>query len=81
MRSLPDARTPSDRGKNKLEALLLLGDAFVEDIQKHNTELQTQKVEVTGKSKVTWWKRACDGQRVTTEEKRLICCCYRFSMC
>ncbi|XP_042575480.1 uncharacterized protein LOC109070119 isoform X2 [Cyprinus carpio] len=60
----------SKGNKNKLEAVLQLGDAFVEDIQKRNTELQTQKAEVTGQSKVTWWKRDRDGQRVTTSKRR-----------
>ncbi|CAL8355831.1 unnamed protein product [Merluccius merluccius] len=60
----------SSEDKNKLEAVLLLGDAFVEEIQKHNSESQTQKPEVTGQSKVTWWNRDCDGQRVTTSKRR-----------
>lgn len=60
----------SKGNKNKLEAVLQLGDAFVEEIQKRNTELQTQKAEVTGQSKVSWWKRDRDGQRVTTSKRR-----------
>lgn len=43
-------------------------------IKKHNTELKTQKAEVTGQvtgqSKVIWWKRDSDGQRVTTSKRR-----------
>lgn len=39
-------------------------------IKKRNTELQTQKAEVTGQSKVSWWKRDRDGQRVTTSKRR-----------
>uniref|UniRef100_A0A9J8BP93 NACHT domain-containing protein n=1 Tax=Cyprinus carpio carpio TaxID=630221 RepID=A0A9J8BP93_CYPCA len=62
--------TMSKGNKNKLEAVLQLGDAFVEEIQKRNTELQTQKAEVTGQSKVSWWKRDRDGQRVTTSKRR-----------
>ncbi|XP_051746418.1 E3 ubiquitin/ISG15 ligase TRIM25-like isoform X3 [Ctenopharyngodon idella] len=45
-------------------------DVFVEEIQKCNTESQTQKPEVTGRSKVTWWKRDRDGHRVTTSKQR-----------
>ncbi|KAL1276441.1 hypothetical protein QQF64_036064 [Cirrhinus molitorella] len=56
--------------KNKLEAVLLLGDAFVEEIQKRNTESQTQEPEVSGQCKVTWWKRDRDGQRITTSKRR-----------
>ncbi|KAI2665791.1 Microtubule-actin cross-linking factor 1 [Labeo rohita] len=38
-------------------------------IKKHKTESQIQEPEVTG-SKVTWWKRDRDGQRVTTRKRR-----------
>lgn len=51
----------------KLEAVLLLGDAFVEEMQKQNRE---QKPVMTGTPKVTWWKRDCDGQRVTASKRR-----------
>nr|XP_055057891.1 uncharacterized protein LOC129442074 [Misgurnus anguillicaudatus]XP_055057892.1 uncharacterized protein LOC129442074 [Misgurnus anguillicaudatus] len=55
--------------KNKLEAVLMLGDVFVEEIQKCNRESHTPKHEVT-RPKVTWWKRDCHGQRVTTNKRR-----------